>query len=495
MAHAIFLLLLLIVSTPSVATTTVNTTTSAQNFANSTSADLNQAYVACQNYATDPVVLSSQPNVTCLWFAVGDVIKSYQSSTDRVFMITVSAGQEGWYRVNRFTVQPNATPEPLPASDIYLGEFFDLSFAIYAYRATSIAPADGAEDYRATYQGFRSASACQKTNNFTLHPTYDPIDQHEHDRTALINNLPSVHGGIEYTDLYPSVTNCSTPNAMGLSCQFTNTVQMHPDQVSYQGSLLSQGSQTLTRCDDLEDWGFPARLFLTGQDKPTLTHPEFTTFTEQQNYNGTVNVYETDLIAQSQIVTVHAALYLYNFDGVIGGTPDPEIDSDGDGTPDSQDAFPFDPTETTDTDGDGVGDNSDSDPNNPNIGSSGGGTGTTTTTTTDNGDGTTTEDGVFELPDWNPTGVESTYTDRSPQLIEAETALDTAINDGVSAIESLFTPTFPSAGTLTCDAGVNSSQGINVSICWTDYITYIASVGVVILLMASFQSIRILLMG
>jgi len=414
MLHFIQFLILLFLSGAVHATTTQTTTTQIQSFVSLTKADINEAYQTCVDYINGAVYKSQNPNAVCLWMAEGDIIQSYNPGTDKLWYITVSPGHAGWYRLTRFPVQPNVTPESYTHDqDFYLGEYFNLEFSVVAYRGTVLPIADGLKDHRGTYQGFRSAESCQKTNSFTTAPTYDPNFQHEHEHGASYQGLVNVHG-ITADQLGTSITNCSTPDPMGLSCQYTSTVTKYPNDPT--PNIVYQGNQTLVRCDDLEDIGFPARQFLTGSDMPPLLYDLYSDDTEVATYNGTFSVTEN-----SQIVTVHSALYLYN----LGAVP---LDTDGDGVEDSLDAFPNDPNETLDSDGDGVGDNADPSPYDPTVGGGGtGGGGGTTSGDFDGSTGDVTDPSTQPDDPINTTGADTASGSCAVEPVCSGSATDCAI--------------------------------------------------------------------
>jgi len=339
-------------------------TTSQFPFSNTSSySDLNLAYAACTStlVSTDDV---------CLWFSTGDVISLFDGvATD--YLVTVDSQHEGWYRLRKIIT--NAfVPEIPNDSTFYLGQYFDSLAANRAQFTASVLPiVNNQRDYRGRYQGFRDIENCDAAVYPSQMPSYINLE----DNQIAVQSCCSKQTDDSF--LLSSKTICTVPTSMGLSCEYisykNSTTMWNVDTgggvyVSYVYSVFMTGTQTLNRCDDLTNIGFPARVFLTGLDKPVLFNNEISSELIAINpyaVNGTAYKTFFHLLNDADLLAA------WNGQPITGNTP--PVDTDGDGVIDSLDAFPNDPLEWTDTDGDGVGDNSDPFPNDSTNGGSGSG--------------------------------------------------------------------------------------------------------------------------
>jgi len=101
----------------------------------------------------------------------------------------------------------------------------------------------------------------------------------------------------------------------------------------------------------------------------------------------------------------------------------------------------------------------------------------------------------MSFPDWSPTGTSATFTDSSSDLTIAIDNFSSSITNARNNISNVFSPNFGANAANVCDSGVTTSQGFNLSICWTNHIDLLSKLGVAILFIASFLSIRILFVG
>lgn len=353
-------------SSPVFATLQYTTSVYPFNIGSGSYIDLNEAYLACSQ------TLSSSNDV-CLWFAEGDVISLYDGTTDT--LVTINPGHDGWYRLRK-TLSPVA-PEIPNDSAFYLGQYFEVTAANRAtFRTSPQAIISNQKDFRARYQGFRDAEICTVAQYPAYMPSITTTNPNDVNNPLGYNGFLITPAQTDSTNTLSTSSHCTPPTSMGLSCEYQTTSEYLTD-LSFIGSTHNdvRAYQSLTRCDDISNViGFPARLFLTGTDQPSLLYPEPSPALKTASISYTTDGANT---------AYNSLQPLFNLD------PNPPLpDSDGDGVSDAQDAFPNDPLEWLDSDGDGVGDNSDPFPNDSTNGGSGSGSdiagtgGDTTDTTT-----------------------------------------------------------------------------------------------------------------
>lgn len=355
-----FYFLIFFYSSPVFATLQYTTSVYPFNVGAGTYSDLNEAYFACSQ-----TLISS--NDVCLWFAEGDVISLFDGTSDT--LVTINPGHDGWYRLRK-TLSPVA-PEIPNDSAFYLGQYFEVNAVNRAtFRTSPQAIIDNQKDYRGRYEGFRDIEACPSGSDTSFYPAY----------TGSARNFTANASFHQITineyDTYISAspvekTFCTVPTSMGHSCPVTYSLASVYSPISSvlpnTAAVTFNVAAYLTPCAALPLQGFPARLFLTGVDKPTLFNPVFPDEIINSNLVEFQNV-DTSGNLISSGYSISSVLYTHLFDVVP-----PVVDTDGDGVPDSQDAFPNDPLESVDSDGDGVGDNSDPFPNDSTNGGSGSG--------------------------------------------------------------------------------------------------------------------------
>jgi len=106
-------------------------------------------------------------------------------------------------------------------------------------------------------------------------------------------------------------------------------------------------------------------------------------------------------------------------------------------------------------------------------------------------DNSTTE---IIFPTWTAIGTEASYSDVSIDLQISKDNFSNSILSFKNTISDAITPTFPTASSAVCDAGVNV-RGLNISICWTNHLDLLSKLGLALLTIASFSAIRIVAIG